>query len=315
MRAFNLAGRRKTLEERFTDWTSADAGRGQWRRGAVTDQGHTVVSRNGAFTDTVIPPADMAPLWRWSTHFPWGWFGERTLSGNMEAQYYVPVSHGLDLHRVENGRLQLRARRATAEERARYNGLRWVSAMISSYRSFGQTYGLFRMRAKLPFGRGAWPAFWMLPNTHPARWPPEIDIMEYVPVANRGNQADRYHIGWVEPDGRGGSRGTGRWLTPNRGDLSRDVHDWAMLWTPSAMTFYLDERPLFETPTPPTLHEEMFLIANLAVGGNGSAPGADWTPQPDDTTPPWMVMEIESIEAYALTPAEQAEPRAQPARR
>ena len=44
------------------------------------------------------------------------------------------------------------------------------------------TYGKFEMRAKLPAGRGVWPAFWMLPVTHSDDnlLDGEIDIMEYV---------------------------------------------------------------------------------------------------------------------------------------
>lgn len=307
MRAFGLTGRQKTFEERFSHWTSADVSRGQWRRGAYTDQGHTVVSTPGRLLDNAIPPADMTPLWRWSTHFPWGWFGERTLESNQEAQWYVPVSHGKDLHRVVGGRLQLRARRASAEERRQYGGRPWLSALLTTYRSFGQRYGLFTMRAKLPKGRGAWPAFWLLPNPHPAVWPPEIDILEYVPIANRGDQSDRYHIGWVVPDGRGGHRGSGHWVEPRLGDLSRDFHDWSFLWTPTTMTWFMDGRALFEAPTPPELHVEMFILVNLAVGGNGQAPQADWTPQPDATTPSPMVMEIERIEVYSPTAEEAAE--------
>ena len=308
MRSFDLAGRRRTLDERFANWTSADTGRpGQWRPGAYTDHGHTVVSTPGRILDNSIPAADQAPVWRWSTHYPWGWFGERTLHANQEAQWYVPIGHDKGLHRVLGGRMHLRARRASSDERRQYGGRPWLSAMLSSYRAFGQRYGMFVMRAKLPKGRGAWPAFWLLPNDHPARWPPEIDILEYVPVANRGDQSDRYHIGWVVPDGRGGAQGTGRWVEPRRGDLSRDFHDWGFLWTPRAMTWFMDGHPLFETATPPALNLEMFLIVNLAVGGNGQAPGADWVPQPDESTPSPMTMEIERIEAYAATEQELAE--------
>ena len=91
------------------------------------------------------------------------------------------------------------------------------------------------------------------------------------------------------------------------GDLSRDFHDWGFLWTPSAMTWFLDGRPLFEAPTPPALNVEMFILVNLAVGGNGQAPQADWTPQPDATTPSPMAMEIERIEVWAPTAREAAE--------
>jgi beta-glucanase (GH16 family) len=44
-------------------------------------------------------------------------------------------------------------------------------------------YGKIEMRAKLPTGRGTWPAFWMMPTISKyGGWPKrgEIDIMEHV---------------------------------------------------------------------------------------------------------------------------------------
>ncbi len=46
---------------------------------------------------------------------------------------------------------------------------------------FSQTYGRYEMRAKLPTGKGLWPAFWMLPEQDRyGAWAAsgEIDIME-----------------------------------------------------------------------------------------------------------------------------------------
>lgn len=59
-------------------------------------------------------------------------------------------------------------------------GKKYISARMSSRQSW--TYGKFEMRAKLPAGRGVWPAFWMLPVTHSDDnlLDGEIDIMEYV---------------------------------------------------------------------------------------------------------------------------------------
>ena len=44
-------------------------------------------------------------------------------------------------------------------------------------------YGKIEIRAKLPLGKGLWPAFWMLgSNIDSVGWPKsgEIDILEYV---------------------------------------------------------------------------------------------------------------------------------------
>ena len=56
----------------------------------------------------------------------------------------------------------------------------YSSSRLKSKNSF--RYGTFKMRAKLPRGRGTWPAFWMLADNIPFKWPRdgEIDIMEHV---------------------------------------------------------------------------------------------------------------------------------------
>ena len=60
------------------------------------------------------------------------------------------------------------------------DGKKYISARLTTKRSW--TYGKIEMRAKLPAGRGTWPAFWMLPaaRTSDNLLDGEIDIMEYV---------------------------------------------------------------------------------------------------------------------------------------
>src|SRR5215472_4060226 len=111
---------------------------------------------------------------------------ERTLAGNKELQLYVdpdwapdggpPI--GISPFSLHDGKLEIRLEPTPARLKERLSGYRYVSGLISSQPSFRQQYGYFEMRAKLPRGKGIWPAFWLLPAD--LEWPPEIDVMESV---------------------------------------------------------------------------------------------------------------------------------------
>src|SRR5690349_14056129 len=95
--------------------------------------------------------------------------------GNKELQNYT--DRRKENARVENGVLIIEARRDGTEAQP-YSSARLVSKNKGDW-----TYGRFEVRAKLPSGRGTWPAIWMLPTQRSyGGWPKsgEIDIMEHV---------------------------------------------------------------------------------------------------------------------------------------
>ena len=73
--------------------------------------------------------------------------------GNRELQFYTERRR--ENARVEGGRLIVEARRED------WQGKQYTSARLNS--RAGWTYGRIEVRAKLPRGRGTWPAIWMLP--------------------------------------------------------------------------------------------------------------------------------------------------------
>jgi len=122
---------------------------------------------------------------KWKTNDYWG---NQTLSVNKEKQCYMP-----DVFSASGGILSLRAERRSIKQsqcKDAKTDLHYASGMITtagcnpwekaSYcktlKAFSQSYGYFEMRAKLPKGKGFWPAFWLLPAN--GGWPPEIDVME-----------------------------------------------------------------------------------------------------------------------------------------
>ncbi len=123
-------------------------------------------------------------LTKWNTTYMWGGTGQRTLPGNNEMEVYRD-----DQFEEANGVLRIRAdKKDTVWAGATYH---YASGVITTYQKFAQQYGYFEMRAKLPKGKGLWPAFWMLDNR--AVWPPEIDMLEVL-----GDAPSNPHIGAIQ---------------------------------------------------------------------------------------------------------------------
>src|SRR5215207_526325 len=76
--------------------------------------------------------------------------------GNKELQFYT--DRRKENARVENGTLIIEARRD------RWKGHEYTSARLITRNKGDWTYGRFEVKAKLPSGRGTWPAIWMLPT-------------------------------------------------------------------------------------------------------------------------------------------------------
>lgn len=190
----------------------------------------------------------------WRTNFPYG----RNLPSNKEAQYYSDASVGVHPFRLQNGVLEI-----TAAPGENPGGLPYTSGLITTRESFAQRYGYFEMRARLPRGRGLWPAFWLLPADR--TWPPEIDVVEML-----GHTPETIYVSvhW-KADGKHTYKG----IPVKVGDVTGGFHSYAVSWRADRIRFFFDDRPIAELPTPDGLHQPMFLVVNLAVGGPGSWPG------------------------------------------
>jgi beta-glucanase (GH16 family) len=193
----------------------------------------------------------------------------RTHSNN-EQQYYAP-----DGYVVSGGRLRLKAEKRTM------GGMPYTSGMVSSYGKFAQQFGWFEIRARFPKGKGMWPAFWLLPNTK--AWPPEIDVLEIL-----GHEPDKVYMTnhYRRADGRHEGKGDS-FKGP---DFSAAYHTFALEWEPAAIVWYVDGAERYRT-TENIPSEPMYLLANLAVGG-------DWPGNPDDKTVFPAYMDIDYIRVY-----------------
>ena len=239
-----------------------------------------------AFSDdfkTFRPYGEPGGIWR-TTYGDGTQLGldRRSLPTNGELELYVDPQLadaqgriGIDPFRVRDGHLEIVATPTPPALLGRLNHYAYVSGLISSQPSFAQTYGYFEMRAKLPGGAGIWPAFWLLPSD--LSWPPEIDVVEAV-----GDPSHVYSTvhSTVQP-----TQGVEAHVTPNA------FHTYAVSWDPARIIWYVDERKIGEEKTPADLHKPMYMIANLAVGG-------DWPGAPDSSTVFPSTLAIEFIRAY-----------------
>lgn len=189
--------------------------------------------------------------------------------GNNELQYYTDRPENVI---VENGMLKITAIQES------FMGSGYTSARVLTEGLFQQTYGRFEARIKLPWGKGMWPAFWML-GTNSNTWPQrgEIDIME-----NRGDQPTITH-GSLHGPGYSGAEPITKSYELTNGRLDDEFHIYGVEWGPNYVNFYIDE-VLFNQVTPADLDEgdewvyndnDFFILLNVAVGGNfaGGAPG------------------------------------------
>ena len=103
----------------------------------------------------------------WMTAYPYEGEAARALpapvSANREAQFYSDSSVGSNPFSVHDGVLHISAAPSTGHVP---HGLHYTSGIITTLKSFSQTYGYFEIRVKLPAGKGLWPAFWLLPSNY-----------------------------------------------------------------------------------------------------------------------------------------------------
>ncbi|WP_417310430.1 family 16 glycosylhydrolase [Devosia sp.] len=210
----------------------------------------------------------------WTTCY---WWNDRgcTNKGNSELQWYLAENVS-----VADGLLKLQARASPTEVDGRTYP--YTSGMVTSGRyyvereqpdRFSFTYGYVEVRAKMPSGKGLWPAIWLLPSDHTSK--PEIDIMEALGRAPdvlethyHYQLADRTHI-------VGKSTATS--------DLSRKFHRYGVEWSANEIRWYLDGREIWRVSEGvPIASRPMYLLMNLAVGGEWAGPDVDSARLPAD---------------------------------
>ena len=182
--------------------------------------------------------------------------------GNGELQVYTASNHEL-----RDGCLVIEARKGAPGEAA------YTSTRLRTRGRGDWTHGRFEVRARMPTGRGLWPAIWMLPTDSVyGTWAAsgEIDIVEYV-----GQEPQRIlgtlHHGGTWPDNR---HEGGDFLLAT-GSFAEEFHVFALEWDPDEIRWYVDDTLYHSTRTwdsvghafPAPFDQSFHLLLNVAVGG------------------------------------------------
>lgn len=220
----------------------------------------------------------------WDTNFWWGDESGSTLERNHELQWYVQPDYeptsGVDPFSVEDGVLTITAQ-AASEEIAAEIGHDYTSGLLTTYDTFAQTYGYFEIRADMPDNDGVWPAFWLMPADQ--TWPPELDVIEMV-----GQDPNELVLtAHTNETGSHVELGSFAYVPDTSG-----FHTYGLLWTEEELVWYFDDVEVARTATPADMHEDMYMIVNLAVGGVAG--------EPDDGLATPAEMQVDHVRAYSL---------------
>ncbi|SOD99286.1 glycoside hydrolase family 16 protein [Spirosoma fluviale] len=225
----------------------------------------------------------------WSDEFngkgapdPKKWDYEVGYIRNKELQYYTKETTNA---RRYKGNLEITVRKEPM------NGYAYTSGSVISKGKADWTYGKIEGRFKLPSGQGLWACFWTLgANIDQIGWPScgEIDIFEHI------NTEPMIH-------------GTGHWASDSskhvmNGKSSPEIdvtqwHTYSVIWTPTAITWYIDDVQFHEMPiakginSTQEFHAPHYVLINLPIGGS-------WPGPPNETTPLPATMYCDYIRVY-----------------
>ena len=251
--------------------------------GCNSDEKQTVVTKTQlVMSDEFnVDGAPNSALWNYNVGLgpdpnnPWG---------NNELQYYTDRPENVV---VEDGMLKITAINES------YMGKSYTSARILTKGKFEKKYGRIEARIKLPWGKGLWPAFWMLgANSDTVAWPQcgEIDIMEYL-----GNNPTRV-FGTVHGPGYSGGQSISKGYTLPNGRFDTGFHVFGIEWDENYINYYIDD-VLYNQITPADVpgewvfNQSFYIILNIAVGGN--LPGS-----PNNETSFPQTMLVDYIRVY-----------------
>jgi beta-glucanase (GH16 family) len=202
-------------------------------------------------------------------------FSSRALTG--EQQVYVDTEYcGQNVFYQGNGNLSINVIRATdyVKKTCGQGSRNFISGLLTTQRSFTQTYGYWEWRAVMPKADGTWAAFWLLPvektATNGGRLP-EIDVLEHyagphktiqvmkgVPLNRTNVDNITVHVGVT-----GNETALSPKPQPTVPTATTNFNTYGVLWTPTELVFYINNVEVYRTPF--AYDKPMYLLMNVAV--------------------------------------------------
>lgn len=207
---------------------------------------------------------------------PARWDYEEGLVRNKEAQYYARDRRENAV--VEGGHLVITARKEPWPTQARQADYTAASLVTRGRKNFH--YGRLEVRAKLPAGRGIWPAIWLRGSDPSLGWPAcgEIDLVEFV-----GFDPDRLHFN-IHTAAYNHVKKTNKGRSLSVPDAAGAWHVFALEWHRGKVELFLDGATALtfaDEGTGPAawpFDKPHYLLLNVAVGGGwGGMKGIDDT--------------------------------------
>ncbi|MBN1412919.1 MAG: glycoside hydrolase family 16 protein [Spirochaetales bacterium] len=204
---------------------------------------------------------------------------------NGEWQRYTINETGSPNAYIEDGVLAIKAIKTKGGDGG------FTSARMTTQGKHSWKYGHIAARIQMPYGKGMWPAFWMLgDNFSKVGWPRcgEIDIVEMI---GGGFSDSKMHatIHWMDENKQHASNGRSKQF---RKRLADDFHVYEMDWTNDYIDIKCDGftamKTKIDTPERAAFRQPFFIILNVAVGGGWPGPPLDVTVFPQYMYVDWV---------------------------
>lgn len=198
----------------------------------------------------------------------WGY--EEGFVRNNEKQYYTKAR--IENCYESNGNLIIESKKEN------YRDASYTSASINTLGKYSFTGNIrIEVKAKLPEGKGIWPAIWMMgSDINKVGWPrcSEIDIMEFV-----GHIPDTIWgtLHWWDSTSTEANKHLSKGNKLFFDNLHTHYHVYGMERKGNRIQLFVDNNYYFELTVPPTAYPASFtgplyLLINTAIGGSWGGP-------------------------------------------